>query len=40
MKTKKKWTKPAITTSLKIKQTLSAPANGGDGSTPGMNGFS
>ena len=30
MKTKKKWTKPAITTSLKIKQTLGSSMNGGD----------
>ncbi len=40
MKTKKKWTKPVITTSLKIKQTLSAPANGGDGGGIGHSGFS
>lgn len=30
MKTKKKWTKPAITTSLKIKQTLGMSGPGTD----------
>ena len=32
-KVKKQWNQPTITTSLRIKQTLSKGGNGGDGGT-------
>jgi hypothetical protein len=34
---KKKWSKPVINTTLKIKQTLSKPGDGTDGGQTGLN---